>query len=114
MTAIYGLDHAESLEVVLSSVWKYNLKLKTKKILQYGQRIFGISGKDTEKTVTEIIDATEKFFRKLGMKTKLAEYGIKAKDAAEKISSRFKSRRTLLGEKEQLTPEDVKKILLNC
>lgn len=114
LTALYGIDHGESLAVVLPRVWKYNLKLKKEKILQYGKRVFGISGKDPDKTAMEIIEVTEKFFQKLGIKTKLSDYGIDPRNAAEKISDRFKLRNVKLGEKEQLLPEDVKKILLNC
>ncbi len=114
LTALYGIDHGESLAIVLPRVWEYNLELKKEKILQYGKRVFDISGKDSGKTAMKIIDTTEKFFLKLGIKTKLSDYGIDSRDAAEKISARFESRATKLGEKGQLLPKDVKKILLNC
>jgi len=114
LTALYGIDHGESLAVVLPRVWEYNFELKKEKILQYGKRIFGIPGEDKDKTAMGIINTTEDFFRTLGIKTKLLEYGIDSKNAAEKISTRLKSRNTPLGENDQLFPEDVKKILLNC
>jgi NADP-dependent alcohol dehydrogenase len=114
LTALYGIDHGESLAIVLPEVWKYNLELKKEKILQYGERVFGISKKNADKAAMKIIKATEKFFQKLGIKTKLSEYGIDSRDAAEKISTRFESRAAKLGEKGQLLHKDVKKILLNC
>lgn len=114
LTALYGIDHGESLAIVLPRVWEYNLEIKKEKILQYGERVFCISKKNADKAAMKIIKATEKFFRKLGIKTKLADYGIDSKEAAEKISARFKLRAAKLGEKEQLLPKDVKKILMNC
>lgn len=114
LTALYGIDHGESLAVVLPRVWKYNLELKKEKILQYGKRVLGISGKDADKTAVRIINATEKFFKKLGIRTRLSVYGIDSKDAAEKISTRFEMKDTKLGERNQLLPEDIKNILLKC
>ncbi|MEI6057095.1 MAG: iron-containing alcohol dehydrogenase [Lentisphaerota bacterium] len=114
LTALYGIDHAQSLAIVLPRVWKYNLELKQQKLLQYGRRVFEIDGKDNKKTALKVIKRTEKFFQKLGIKTKLSDYKIDAKDAAEKISERFKTREAKLGEKEQLTYKDIKKILKKC
>lgn len=114
LTALYGIDHAQSLAIVLPRVWKYNLELKQQKLLQYGERVFGIEGKDNKKTALKVIKRTEKFFQKLGIKTELSDYKIEAKDAADKISERFKLREAKLGEKEQLTYKDIKKILKNC
>ena len=114
LTALYGIDHAQSLAIVLPRVWKYNLELKQEKLLQFGERVFGIDGKDNKKTALKVIKRTEKFFQKLGIKTKLSDYKIDAKDAAEKISERFKTREAKLGEKEQLTYKDIKKILKKC
>ncbi len=114
LTALYGIDHAQSLAIVLPRVWKYNLELKQQKLLQFGERVFGIDGKDNKKTTLKVIKRTEKFFQKLGIKTKLSDYKIDAKDAAEKISERFKTREAKLGEKEQLTYKDIKKILKKC
>lgn len=114
LTAFYGIDHAQSLAIVLPRVWKYNLELKEEKLLQFGERVFGIEGKDKKKTALKVIKRTEKFFQKLGIKTKLSDYKIDAKDAADKISKRFKTREAKLGEKEQLTYKDIKKILKDC
>lgn len=114
LTALYGIDHAQSLAIVLPRVWEYNLKLKQKKILQFGKRVFGIEGKENKKTALKVIKRTEKFFQQLGIKTNLSDYKIDVEEAAEKISERFKARDTKLGEKEQLTCKDIKKIINHC
>lgn len=114
LTALYGLDHAQSLAIVLPRVWKYNLELKQDKLIQFGKRVFGIDGKGNKKTALKVIKRTEKFFQKLGIRTNLSDYKIEAKEAAGKISERFKTRDAKLGEKEQLTYKYVKKILKNC
>ncbi|HBM15702.1 MAG TPA: NADH-dependent alcohol dehydrogenase [Lentisphaeria bacterium] len=114
LTAFYGIDHAQSLAIVLPRVWKHNIEHKQSKLIQFGKRVFDIKGKDSKKTAQKAINKTEEFFQSLGIKTKLSDYGIDAKEAAEKISKRFKERNTKLGEKEQLTYKDIKNILKKC
>ncbi|MEI8247880.1 MAG: iron-containing alcohol dehydrogenase [Lentisphaerota bacterium] len=108
LTAFYGIDHAQSLAVVLPRLLAHCKETKKAKLLQYGQRIFGLKDADAA------IKATEAFFNSLGMKTRLSDYKIDAIDAAGKISSRFKARGTMLGERADLAPDDVSQILLGC
>ncbi|MDD5351271.1 MAG: iron-containing alcohol dehydrogenase [Chthoniobacteraceae bacterium] len=92
LTAFYGLDHAETLAIVLPGVWAHELERKKAKLEQYGARVWNT------KSATEAIAATEQFFHTLGMPTRLGDYGIRAEDAAEKVRARFAERKTLIGE----------------
>ncbi|HJO94008.1 MAG TPA: iron-containing alcohol dehydrogenase [Victivallales bacterium] len=114
LTALYGLDHAKTVAVVLPRLLKYRKSLKKTKLLQYGNRIFGINEMNSDKAVNKTIDETELFFNSLGMKTKLSDYGINAEEAAVKIYHRFLERDTLLGENQDITPDGVRRILLDC
>lgn len=111
LTAFYGIDHAQSLAVVMPRLLEYSKDAKKAKLLQYGQRVFGLKSKCKAEAA---IKATEDFFNSLGMKTHLSFYKIDAAEAAAKISSRLKGRGAMLGEKADLSPEDVSKILINC
>jgi NADP-dependent alcohol dehydrogenase len=106
LTAFYGLDHAESLAVVLPGVWTHQIQRKEAKLVQLGQRLWGAS------TATATIARTEAFFRALGMPTRLAEYDIKAAEAAAKVQKRFSDRGMLLGEHGDLTPAQAAEILM--
>ena len=108
LTAFYGLDHAQSLAIVLPRLLEYT---KKDKLLQYGHRIFGLKSNSKAEAA---INATEDFFNSLGMKTHLSDYKIDASEAAGKISRRLKGRGAMLGEKAALSPDDVSRILLNC
>jgi len=114
LTAFYGMDHGASLAVVLPEMWRKMKSAKTQKLLQYGSRVFDVNESDEEKAVELIIARTEEFFKHIGFSTKLKNYGIDAKEAAEKVSARFAERKTVLGENMDVTPEVVKEILLNC
>ena len=105
LTAFYGLDHAETLAIVLPGVWKHELERKQAKLEQYGQRVWKV------RTATGAIARTEKFFHSLGMPTRLRDYKISAAEAAEKVRARFVERNTVLGEHRDLKPDAVAAIL---
>jgi len=112
ITAFYGLDHAETLAIVYPSLLRYKKDSKAEKLLQYGERIFGLNGRETSECIDAAIIATERFFHQIGMPTRLADYQINAHEAAQKISERLAERKTALGEHNDIFPQDVKKILL--
>ncbi|MBN1605096.1 MAG: iron-containing alcohol dehydrogenase [Polyangiaceae bacterium] len=105
LTALYGIDHAESLAVVLPGVWKLCADQKRDKLAQYAERVFGASG------VEGAIEATEQFFLSLGMPVRLADHGIDAQEAAAKITERFRARRARLGEHRRIDADAVGEIL---
>jgi NADP-dependent alcohol dehydrogenase len=107
LTAFYGLDHAETLAIVLPGVWQYKLTAKKKKLEQYGRRVWNV------KTAKEVILKTETFFHSLKMPTRFGDYKISAKEAARKVRERFAERETVLGEHGDITPAAVAKILLS-
>lgn len=97
LTALHGLTHGHTLTILLPGTMWILRGEKGDKILQYGQRIWGISGTDKEETIVKIIDKTEEFFRSLGLKTRLSENGI-GKDTITEIEHRFEQRKAKYGE----------------
>jgi NADP-dependent alcohol dehydrogenase len=92
LTAFYGLDHAETLAIVMPGVWKYKLAAKRAKLEQYGRRVWGV------KTAAAAISKTEQFFHAIGMPTRLGDYQINAAEAAAKVAARFAERGDAFGE----------------
>ena len=92
LTAFYGLDHAETLAIILPGVWTYKIARKRTKLEQYGQRIWNVP--TAEKAITE----TESFFRSIGMPTHLSDYSISAEEAAALVEARFNERKVAFGE----------------
>ncbi len=83
LTAIYGIDHAASIAIVLPGVWQYKRKQKAEKLIQYAERVFGISTGTEDERIDAAINKTEEFFQSLGLKTTLKDYGIPAEDCNE-------------------------------
>ncbi|MDH6359247.1 iron-containing alcohol dehydrogenase [Parabacteroides sp. PF5-9] len=76
LTAQFGLDHAETLAVILPGVMTYMQKAKEEKIIRLGEVVFNLQETTKEKQIFQTIAACEEFFRKMGLKTRLHEYGI--------------------------------------
>jgi NADP-dependent alcohol dehydrogenase len=114
LTAAYGLDHAQTLAIVMPALWRYKKADKQQKLLQYGQRIFGLDPK-AENAVENVISKTENFFHSIGMKTKLSDYGIDAQEAAILVKNRLEKRRApLFGEHQDIDSKAACEILRNC
>lgn len=110
LTAFYGLAHAESLAVVLPHLLWYKREKKAEKLVQYAQRVWGISG-DGEPAIRKALEKMSAFFNRIKMPTKLTDFQVDPHEAGKRIQERFNERGTVLGEHEDITPEDVAAIL---
>lgn len=114
LTAFYGLDHGQSLAVVLPRLWSIRKQEKSNKLAKLAREVYGCTETDDLKATDCAIEKTEEFFNSLGMKTKLSEYNVNSQEAAQKIKERFEQRGTVLGEDLKITPQMVYDILINC
>lgn len=105
LTAFYGLDHAQTLAIVLPGVMTVLKEQKRKKILRLGKEVFGIDN-DADGT----IKAVEDFFEKMGVKTHLSDYNL-GDEAVTKVADRLAGRGWKLGECQNITADVVKEIL---
>lgn len=110
LTALCGLDHGETLAIVHPGVMDIMRKEKHGKLLQYARRVWNITIENEERAIDEAIERTENFFRSIGKKTRLSEYGI-GDDIIETIVERFKQRGWNVGEHGIVTPEKARLIL---
>ncbi|OPZ79743.1 MAG: Alcohol dehydrogenase YqhD [bacterium ADurb.Bin431] len=113
LTAAYGLDHAQTLAVVLPALLRHQKQQKGEKLLQYGERIWGISSGSEEQRMEEAIAQTEAFFRSLGVRTRLAEYDIPA-EGVRGIGARIEARDGKIGERRDIGAEQIDAILQAC
>ncbi len=110
LTALYGLDHAETLAIALPKVMEYKKAQKLDKIVQLGRRVFGIEAKGKAKAANATIDAVKKFFVKMGAGIELKSYKLPA-DAPEAVGKNIARTYKAIGENGDITPADVVKIL---
>lgn len=111
LTALYGLDHAQTLAIVLPAVMQQQREQKRDKLLQYGRRVFGLQHSDEERLIDEAISHTRAFFEQMGVPTRLADYGITAEAKAAVVAKLAELKADRLGEHGDITPDVVQQIL---
>ncbi|WP_462164783.1 iron-containing alcohol dehydrogenase [Pseudoalteromonas xiamenensis] len=113
ITALYGLDHAQTLAVVLPRMMAAQKEAKREKLLQYAQRVLGLDVSNEDVAIEQAIAETESFFHRVQMKTRFADYGVGA-EAVEKITAQLERHgMTALGEHQAVTL-DVSKAVLSA
>lgn len=111
LTALYGLDHAQSLAVVLPSLLRAQARSKQDKLIQLGRRVWQSSREDTALQIEESILRIEGFFRQMGVATRLGDYGLGEPAIAAVCSNLKRFGLIRLGERGDLDPERVARIL---
>jgi NADP-dependent alcohol dehydrogenase len=112
LTALHGIDHARTLAVVLPSLLRYKHETKKEKILQYGERVWGINAGTEDERIEATIQATITFFESLDIRTRLSDYEV-GEDTVNTIVERFNERGVKnLGERADIQVEDIKEILM--
>lgn len=118
LTAIYGLDHAQTLAIVLPSLMKVQAESKKEKIAQLGQRVFGLAGAGgvgSEHIIDDTIQAVVNFFEDMGVETKMSDYdlnGDSTEVAIDKLIANLeKNGMTAIGEHGDIDPAKARKIL---
>jgi len=110
LTALYGMDHARSLAVVLPGLLQHQRDRKREKLLKYAARVWDICEGAEDARVDQVIARTEEFFRSVGIPTRLSDYDIPA-DAVQKVAENQKKRKMLLGEHGDLGSKEIEEIL---
>lgn len=80
ITALHGLDHGQTLAIILPTVMEFKRAGKEAKLLQYAERIWQITDGSPDERITAAITKTRDFFEAVGVPTRLAAYNIPAVD----------------------------------
>lgn len=111
LTALYGLDHAQTLAIVLPALLQQQRSQKREKLIQYGKRVFNLQHTDEERLIDETIAHTRAFFEQMGVPTRLADYGVTS-EAVDAVLAKLEHHKMLkLGEHGDITLEVSRKIL---
>lgn len=114
ITALYGLDHAQTLAVVLPSLLHLRREAKRAKLLQFAARVWDIHAGSEDERIDAAIACTRAFFESLGVNTRLSAYGISA-DAVARIVAQLEAHgMTALGEHRDIDLAASRRILEAC
>jgi NADP-dependent alcohol dehydrogenase len=110
-TALYGLDHAQTLAIVLPSLMRKQKGKKAEKIMQLGREVFKLSADSDEALIDQTIDATQAFFESMQVKTRISDYGLERSAIDEVMAKLKENQRLKLGEHQDITLDVSKEIL---
>jgi NADP-dependent alcohol dehydrogenase len=111
LTALHGIDHARTLAVILPSLMQVQRADKREKLLQYADRVWDLRDGTEDARIDAAIAATRRFYESLGIATHLSDYGVTAETAPE-VARRLEAKGMgKLGERGDITPAVVERIL---
>lgn len=111
LTALHNIDHARTLAIVLPAMLEERRVQKHAKLLQYGDRVWGICTGSDDERITATIAATRDFFERMGIPTRLTAYGLGAQDIDVLIDQLTEHGMTRLSEHGDVTPDVSRRVL---
>jgi NADP-dependent alcohol dehydrogenase len=110
LTAQFGLDHGQTLAILLPSMLRVRKDGKRAKLLQYAERVWGIATGSEDDRIDAAIEKTRAFFESLGVKTRLSDYGISKGEIDLLVGQLRAHGMTQLGERQDVTLEVSRKV----
>lgn len=111
LTGHFGVDHARTLSVVLPALMKVCRKNKEGKLLQYAERVWGLTEGDKAHRIDEAIRQTEAFFETMQVPTRLSHINLGDQDIDLLIKGLQKNGMTSIGEHKDIDLDTSRKIL---
>ena len=111
LTDRFGIDHGRTLAAILPSLLRERKEKKEAKLVQFAERVWGISEGSNDEKIEAAIQKTEAFFHSLGVPTKISDYDIQKEELGD-IAKQLEAHGMLaLSESGDLTLDIVEKIL---
>ncbi|WP_058911066.1 alcohol dehydrogenase [Entomohabitans teleogrylli] len=103
LTAMHGLDHAQTLAIVLPALMNEKRQQKREKLLQYAERVWNITSGGEDQRIDAAIAATRQFFESLGVPTRLGDWNLDGSSIPALLTKLEEHGMTQLGERKDIT-----------
>ncbi len=111
LTALHNIDHARTLAIVLPAMLHERRVQKQGKLLQYGERVWGIRSGSEDERISAAIEKTRDFFERMGIATRLGAYGL-GQEAIDVVVRQLEAHgMTRLSEHGDVTPQVSRRVL---
>jgi NADP-dependent alcohol dehydrogenase len=111
LTALFGIDHGQTLAIIYPAVLDVRRNQKRAKLLQYAERVWNIKKGSENEMIDLAIQKTRDFFESLGVKTHLSLYNVSS-DKIPVVIEQLKAHGLIaLSETQDLTLDISQKIL---
>lgn len=105
LTAMHGLDHGQTLAIIMPALLVEKKAQKREKLLQYAERVWSLHDGSEDQRIDGAIAATRAFFEKMGIPTRLSDYQIDGSSIPALLNKLREHGMTALGEHQDITPE---------
>ncbi|MDX7999027.1 iron-containing alcohol dehydrogenase [Xenorhabdus sp. Reich] len=110
LTAFHGLDHAQTIAIILPNLLQEKREEKRDKLLQYAERVWNFTEHSEEERISKAIHATRQFFESLGVKTRLSDYQLDGSSIPAMIKKLEQQGLVAIGEHQSITLDISKRI----
>ncbi|WP_304162353.1 alcohol dehydrogenase [Lonsdalea britannica] len=110
LTAMHGLDHAQTLAVVLPAMLRDRKTQKREKLLQYAERVWGLRDGSEAQRIDGAIEATREFFERMGVPTRMSDYQLDGSSIPALVEKLKVHGMTSLGEHKDITLADSQRV----
>ncbi|KAA8999289.1 alcohol dehydrogenase [Affinibrenneria salicis] len=110
LTALHGLDHAQTLAIILPALLNAKKAQKRDKLLQYADRVWQLHQGDEEQRIDGAIAATRAFFARMGVSSRMADYQLDGSTIPAMVEKLQQQGITALGEHQDITLQDCRRI----
>jgi NADP-dependent alcohol dehydrogenase len=110
ITALHGLDHAQTLAIVLPAMLSVRRESKRGKLLQYAERVWNITEGSEDERISAAITATRVFFERMSVGTRLRDYQISGQSIGTLVTKLEEHGMTALGEHGDVTLDVSRKV----
>lgn len=111
LTAMFGIDHGQTLAIILPALLEVRKEKKRAKLLQYAERVWHIHQGTEDEKIDQAIQKTRAFFESLGIKTRMSEHGVTPDKVSALVAALQEHGLTHLSETGDLTLEVSREIL---
>ena len=111
ITAVYGIDHARTLSAVMPALMRHEIGRKQSMLARLGRLVWHIHEPDDAVAAAKAIDATERFFQRMGCPISPADFDVEF-EIDPVIAHLEKAGHTKLGESGVIDSTAIREILL--
>lgn len=111
ITALYGIDHARTLSLVMPHLLRNRIDAKRRMLARFGRRVWKIDGADDHSVALEAIDRLERFFVLMGCPVRMRDLPSVHFNIEDIIDHLERARQLPLGEHKNLYADDIRRIL---
>lgn len=92
LTALYHIDHGQTLAIVLFGVWEQAYETKKDMLATFAERVLGVKTGSVDDKAKTTIKEVEAYFKKLGVGTRLSDYGVTDLDTPKTVAKYFETK----------------------